>query len=250
MKGEGEREVKGEGVPSLQLNDSNFTQQKFLQLLKGLFIIAELTPDAYFMPCVLPLEILSSDVREFKEHMNANKVDGPLLVSFHHKMSPRGLFCALLVALARTWRLSKLQDGCYRSRNLVEFDIRHTVSSNLVSSCIGKVAIVNRNSHLEIYTTCESNLCSSIRQTVYDSLEEACISLNYNPKDLTFLGFKCTQCNSEEFHSTDVSQDANSTEWKEKCSANRTRRIFLSKEKKAWFDSDTSSNGGLYLGVK
>ena len=173
--------------------------------------------------------------------MADNDIDGPFMFSFHTKMSPRGLFCALLVALAHTpgWKLSNLQDGSCRCRNLVEFDL-FVQQGGLVSGCIGQVAIIDRNFCLEIYTTCEKNECLSIQQTVCLALEKACQNLSYSHKNLTFFGFPCTmQCGCQDLHSTDAYDK--SGVWTERCSENRSKRpVPLAKNRLVWFRNDSS----------
>lgn len=223
-------------ITSLQLSSGEFTQQLFLKLLKGLFVIAELEDKLYFMPCVLPLGILSREVTEYKEIMTSKSIDGPFVLSFTSKMSPRGLFCAMLVALAGRpeWSLP-IHQGCGRFRNLVEFCI-HKNTTGIGRLRIGHVAIIDRNSCLEVYTTCERSELPDIRQAVCESLVKACSNLNYNPNDLLFFGFPC-QCKDIEPHATEAYPDKEV--WKERCSVNRRgHHSLLSKEKAVWFGND------------
>lgn len=220
-------------ISSLRLATGEFTQQLFLKLLKGLFVVTELDPGVYFMPCVLPLETLSLEVTEYREIMEQKGIIGPLILSFASKMSPRGLFCALLVALAgrAEWKLSHLQQGSFRYRNLVEFDLLKQAHCGTVR--IGQVAIIDRNSCLEVHTTCESSECSLIRETVYEALGEACLNLKYNPKELVNFGFPCP-CGMGEPHSTEAFPDKDV--WKERCTFNRKKRpVRLSKGRTLWF---------------
>jgi hypothetical protein len=218
----------------ISFESGEFTEQLFLKLLMGLFVIAEIDPQVYFMPCVLPLENLSEEATQYREIMASNGIDGPFILSFASKMSPRGLLCALLVALGRRpeWNLPQLERRC---RNLVNFDLFRKADCG--SHRIGDVTIVDRNSCLEVYTTCEGSECPIIRQTVFDALEEACLSLNYNPKHLVAFGFPCP-CGAGEPHSSEAFPDRNM--WKEKCTINRHKRFPLSKERAAWFGSDSN----------
>ena len=226
-----------DGISSLQLSDKSFTQQNFLKLLKDLFIIAEVDVGEYFMPCVLPIE--NSSGEELVECMKSNGIDGPLIFSFPHKMSPRGLFCALVVALASnfTWNLSPLSDGVYRCRNLVEFELwqledRHT-------SRIGQVTIFDKKSHLEVYTTCDRVFCPSVKDTVYEAFKKACDNMNY--QDKITIGLLCHRCNEPKVHSTEVIQLPDGGLRKERCSLNHTKRLIpLTPERLVWFN-DTSS---------
>lgn len=227
-------------ISSLGLASGEFTQQLFLRLLKGLFVIAELQAGVFFMPCVLPLEN-RMEVTEYREFMASEGIDGPFMLSFASKMSPRGLFCALLVALAGRpeWKLPELEQ---RYRNLVVFKLWKEANVG-ISSCIGGVAIVDKNScRLEVYTTCGKSECPDIRRTVCYALVEACVNLKYDPKELVNFGFPC-QCGVGELHSTEAYPDRDM--WKERCSNNRKRRYCLSKERMVWFGNDL--NVGKYM---
>ena len=225
-------------ISSLQLSSGDFTQEQFLKLLEDLFVIAKLERGIYFMPCVLPLKTLNREVTEYKEIMTSKGIDGPFVLTFYSKMSPRGLFCALLVVLAGCpeWSLPlPTPQGFVRCRNLVKFYL-HKTTAGFGRVRIGQVAIVDRNSCLEIYTTCEISELPDIRQTVCESLGEACLKLHYNPKDLLNFGFPC-RCSIEEPHATETYPDKEV--WKERCSVNRRgRHNRLSKERTAWFGND------------
>ena len=219
----------------IPFTSGEFTHQLFLKLLMGLYVIAEIDSGVYFMPCVLPLENLSQELTQYREVMTSNGLDGPFILSFDSKMSPRGLFCALLVALGGRpeWNLPELQQRC---RNLVNFNLLKNTDCGRVR--IGEVAVVDRNSCLEIYTSCEASECPNIKKMVSDALEEACLNLSYNPKHLITFGFPC-RCGTGEPHATEVIPHKNS--WKERCSTNHNKRVFLSKEREAWFGNDSNA---------
>ena len=217
----------------LQKFTNNFTEHDFLKLLKGLNIVAEVDHGSYFMPCVLPLEELSSELRDTYHCMKANGIDGPFMITFRSRMSPRGLFCAILIALLQNkkWTLPHIQKGVFRYRNLVEFDLEGRYE--------GKVIVLDRNCRLEIYTTCEKNRCSEIRNTVCEAFKEACLKLNYNYiyKDTVF-GFKC-KCGDKKEHSTAVTE-CDSNQWKERCLIHsRGNLVQLTKERLVWYQSDS-----------
>lgn len=219
-------------IPSLKLTDKSFTQQNFLALLKRLFIIAEFDNGKYFMPCVLPLEsdTVSDELKETQDSMNSNGIDGPLMLSFPLRMSPRGLFCALVVALVEdySWKLSKSSQRIYRRRNLVEF--------GLSQDSISQVTVVDRKSHFEVFTTCDSSFCPNIKQTVSEALKKACENMNYI--DEKYVGLPC-RC-KDELHSTVVQRTENGP-WKERCSINtRARPILLTSKRLVWFNDASS----------
>ena len=227
---------------SLQFSDPNFTKQEFLQLLKGLLIIAELGPGEYFMPCVLPVEepTVLTERREFKETitcMQQNKISGPLMISFAHKLSPRGLFCSVVVALLgiSCWELQRL-DRCFCYRNFAEFDFYESSARKLV----GTVAIIDKNSHLEVYTTCEEmRFCQDIRHTLNKALIDACSSMSYSVEDLGVdIGLPCTMtCDVSKVHASSIHHNQEKGKWMEKCSVNhRKRAIPLTPDRAVWFD--------------
>jgi len=207
----------------------NFNQQDFLHLLEGLFIIAKLNPGRYFMPCVLPLAQSSNEELEaYRKCMSENDIDGPLIVAFHRKLSPKGLFCSSLVSLGNKplWKLSNRTGGIFHRRNLVEFELKDA------DHIIGQVLVIDKGSHLEVYTMCEQQRCVQIKQSLLDALNKACDNLEYSQKDLYFTGFPCSSCS--DFHSTVVFFDK---EWKERCSIDcRKRPVLITSKRKAWFD--------------
>ncbi len=223
------------GIASLQLTDKDFTQQNFLDLLKGLFIIAEVHRGEYFMPCVLPIEnSTSEELKKIKEFMKSHGIDGPLMFSFPQKMSPRGLFCALVVALAAdsAWELSPLSEGIYRRRNVVEFE---------VFSQLGQVTIIDRKSHLEVYTTCDRSFCPDIKQAVSEAFKRACENMNY--RDQKIIGLPCHSCKDLQMHSTKVDQLPESGMWKERCSVyyHRKTLVELTSDRLVWFKIPSQS---------
>ena len=222
-------------IASLQLTDKNFTQQNFLDLLKGLFIIAEVTRGHYFMPCVLPIEkATSEELRSTEECMKSNNIDGPLMFSFPQRMSPRGLFCALVVALVAdsSWELST--EGMYRRRNVVELEYSH------LNKHIGQVTVIDRKSHFEVYTTCDPSYCLGIKHSVSEAFKKACDNMNYG--DSKIIGLPC-RCKEPEIHSTKVDQLPKGGLWRERCSVNhRTKLIPLTPDRLLWFDDASSQN--------
>ena len=231
-------------IPSLSFTKYHptFTRQIFLSLLQDLFIIAELQEGHYFMPCVLKLENLESlssesktAIDEFLKYMYFHEVSGPLVFSFGDKMSPRGLFCAMVAKLSRNFGW-KLHDGpnAVRCRNMIEFKVYN--NENNVS--LGTALLCDKLTHLEVYTTCERIHCCIIRKAILSSLFAAGSSLKYSFTAIDIhAGFYC-KCPAVPKHHTKVFQKENSDMWQEKCSLNtRKHAVDLHKIQDAWFKS-------------
>ena len=230
-------------IPSLSFTGyPSFTRQMFLSLLQDLFIIAKLKMGHYFMPCVLKLEDLESLSPEIKNsmddiemHMNYNDVSGPLIISFGDKISPRGLFCAMVAKLSRNfgWKLNE-GSNAVRCRNMIEFN----VYDNACPAPLGTALLCDKPTHLEVYTTCEKVHCCNIRKAVLSSLYAAGSSLKYSLTAIdVHAGFYCNTCLADSTkHHTIVSQRVDSGVWQEKCSVNtRKRAALLDKRKDSWF---------------
>ena len=237
-------------ISSLQFTDDpNFTKDMFLSLLQDLFIIAKLHNNRYFMPCVLQVEnldILSPSIDrqlcDIKLYMDYNNVSGPLIISFGDKMSPRGLFCAMVVKLSQNygWQLNNdLQ--AVRRRNMIEFSVFDESSLLSIGNPppIGTALIFDKVTHLEVYTTCEKQYCSNIRSAVLQSLYEAGNSMKYSFKEIeVHIGFYCKSCSGTCGHHTMVFRKKDSGKWVEKCSLNtRKRPVLLDSTQDVWFEN-------------
>ena len=226
-------------LASIKLPKETFTIVEFLKLLKGLYIIAKVE-NGFFMPCVLPLlESSSTELQQYENSMTRLGFNGPYIISFANGMSPRGLFCSLLVALAADgmWKLKNLLQSNFRRRNLVEFDYYKFGSDN----CVGTIVVVDQNSRLEFYSTCAKQHCISIREAVHAAFISACKSLDYNYEGLYSYGFVCrANCEHSYRHSSEVFKDESKGQWKERCSIRKGNRVQLPEDRAIWFESGES----------
>ena len=241
-----------DGIPSLSFTEHpSFTRKMFLSLLQDLFIIAELKKGHYFMPCVLKLENLewlSAEIKnsmdDIEMYMNYNDVSGPLIISFGDKISPRGLFCAMVTKLSRNfgWRLNECPNAV-RCRNMIEFTVCNN-KNNVVSLPLGTALLCDKLTHLEVYTTCEKVHCCNIRKAVLSSLYTAGSSLKYSFTAIdVHAGFYCNTCPAgSPKHHTIVSHRECSGVWQEKCSMNtRKHAIPLYNRQDVWFENPPST---------
>ena len=215
-----------------------FSQKDLLLLLQELLIIARVGDDCYFMPCVLPVEQASSNIR--RQLLSDSNFE-PLVFSFPSGYSPRGMFCALIVYLtsqvkSHTWNITTNNDDLVRKRNLIEFNITSTIPSEP----IGTVVIEDTLSLFVVYAYCEPEYCPEIRLTVYTAVLHATEKLFYDHSKIECeVGFFCDgSCGVKDEHCAAVVSDRT----KVKCTKKKRRNAKrLTEKQKPWFDAATSS---------
>ena len=235
-------------IPSLSFTEyPSFTRQMFLSLLQDLFIMAELEKGHYFMPCILRLENLESlsseserAIDDIKKYMNYHEVSGPLIISFGDKISPRGLFCAMVAKLSRNfgWKLNE-GPNAVRCRNMIEFKVYNN-KNNISTIPLETALLCDKLTHLEVYTTCKRAHCCNIRKAILSSLYAAGRSLKYsfNAIDVR-TGFYCSACPAYPKHHTTVFHKGDSGMWQEKCSLfTRKHAVDLNSTQCTWFESN------------
>ena len=208
----GSREIfRAEGIFSHELfklpeylygfNDK-FTQRHLLHLMQDLLIIAKVSQDSkgneqFFMPCVLEQEQNGATFSALNQ--NVLSVE-PLIVTFSHECSPRGLFCATIVSLiqAHQKRTSKFQwvitssDKLVRKRNKIEFELyKLPAVDSKFDSKVGTVTLQDNSISFMISTTCDKTECSDICDDLETSIDDAIDKLSYENYK---FGFVCPQC--------------------------------------------------------
>ena len=232
---------------------SDFDQHIFkiddlLNLLKKLCIIAEVCPDRFFIPCVLALERKEHNSRSLsaiRSDMSQLGIE-PLLISFQEGYSPRGLFCASVAYLAKfsNWTVESGSYQLERKRNLLEFEYcEHTQNESEIHRAVpsGRVVIMDMVSHIEVYSTCETEHLCDIRRAIYGALWCAAESLAYSPRDMEVnVGFSCrVDCGVSEAHGTAVTFSQKTQRWSSKCIRNSSKRARpLTPEQMTWFTSE------------
>jgi GTPase SAR1 family protein len=239
-------------VKSLQqgLNDT-FSQDHLFELLKQLCIVADIADNQrLFIPCVLALEdddVNSQFLQLIIDHMRSAKVE-PLTISFPDGYSPRGLFCASIAFLAKlpNWSIESHSSTLRRRRNLIEFEVSECTQhgQNALSVVpLGTVVIVDRMSHIEVYSTCDRKFLCDIRRNINKALWYAATKcLAYSPTSMKVgVGFSCAiDCGYPETHGTAV-QDKDDPNWSMKCLKNsRKRAVKLNDRQLAWFTTPAS----------
>ena len=245
-----------EHIPSFQTLTGNLTKEDFLKLLQNLLIIANIDRDTYFMPCVLPLEYLGptyeltsefakKEIKSMKEKMKANNIDGPLVISFGDCISPRGLFCSVIVELSQkyNWKLAN-EESHIRRRNMIEFSVYsyNTAGSMYQPTLRGTALIFDKIAYLEVYTSCDRSYCYVIHHAIRNCLHIACEKMKYSTEMLALsIGLYCNSeiCKKDnrKYHPSECSYKNDSNKWVENCKARRSHAITLSHNRAVWFSN-------------
>ena len=240
-----------ERVRSLRsgFDDIVFKIDDLLLLLMKLCIIAKVSRDRFFIPCVLALqrkEHNSHLLIEIRSHMHELGIE-PLFISFPDGYSPRGLFCASIAYLAKlpNWIVESAQCRLERKRNLIEFELlEHTKGDDEVQRAapLGRVVIMDMVSHIEVYSTCEKEHLCDVRRAIYGALWYAALSLSYSSTVMEInVGFACrVDCGVTETHGTAVMFSQKTRKWSSKCIRNSSKRgRQLTPQQMVWFTSES-----------
>ena len=221
-------------IPSFQSLKGAFTQDSFLILLKDLLIIADLGNHKYFMPCVLPLHNTSEMGLSI---VNNSEIEGPLVISFGDKLSPRGLFCSIIVELQQCYGWTLIEGNNIQKRNKIEFHVTSSVDSD--RQLLGTAVIIDKVNYLEVHTTCLQNDCVLVQHAIRNCLFKACHKMKYSPLDLGIeIGLYCNskQCTGLPRHHTICLYDHDhQRKWVENCKSRRSHSTPLSPKRAVWF---------------
>lgn len=172
-------------LPKLDVKFSEyFTPKKFLELLEYLLVIARVSDDEYFMPCVLSTKLPSKQQKKpFSQYIFLWWDDMPI---------PQGLFSALVVHLLKrkkspTFRLLPRSCTMQQHRNAL------TLSSE---STGGGVLLVDSIEHIAVYYSGCTSKCPLIREAIEEGLEAAvelfCYQLNSVNQGFVCKADKCS----------------------------------------------------------
>ena len=193
-----ERRFHQQGILSLDILHSNacskhysskhFTPEDLLKVLKSLFIVTEVGPGEYLMPCVLEV----SDI--FPSPKSAvNEVRSSFVLHFSKKSPMLGIYCCTISYLLTVagWKLfSKGGEVVQVSRNSIAFQLPQELPGKLtfldpLSSYLEVVvempAIITEEHSAALYR--------EIRDTFLAGVEQAMRTLNYEVRtpELSFL---------------------------------------------------------------
>ncbi len=219
-------------IPSFQSLKGAFTQDNFLKLLQELLIIADLGNHKYFMPCVLPPQSTSEMLSSIE---NNDRIEGPLVISFGDKLSPRGLFCSIIVELQQCYGWTLIEGNNIQKRNKIEFHVTSSVDSD--RQLLGTAVIIDKVNYLEVHTTCLQNDCVLVHHAIRNCLLKTCQKMQYSPLALGIeIGLYCNskQCTGLPRHHTICWYD-HRRKWVENCRSRRSHSTPLGPKRAVWF---------------
>ena len=163
-----------------------FTPTDLLRLFESLLILAPLSDGEYFMPSLL--QRLPSD-----KHRVFSSAVAPLLVRFPNGWPRNGVFCCLVVYLINhcKWQVILPSAGSpiLMTKNCIKFRIpRHPATVTLIDS------YAYFEIHIKAPQPVCHKICPSIRDVIFDGINEATVTLHYN-NDTPCSGFFCPHSN-------------------------------------------------------
>ena len=168
-----------------------FTSADLLHLFKHLLILAPLSEEEFFMPSLL--QRLPSE--ELDAHRVPSQVAAPLLIRFPHGWPRNGVFCCLVVYLINQckWQviLPKAGSPILMTKNCIKFRVPGRYPTT--------VTLIDSYAYFEIHIKAPPpvchKICPSIRDVIFDGIDEATVTLHYN-NDTPCSGFFCPHSNS------------------------------------------------------
>ena len=193
----------------------NFQVTDFLKLLQKLCIISKIKENTFFMPCVLPLA-------KREENTPSPEDLPPLYISFGDKVSPRGLFCAVISSLVAK-PMFEVDTTHPLKRNSIELTVYEP--NDYIHETAGSMLLWDKMTHFEVYCFgCTDVLLPVVRKCLASAIYEAATIMHYDFGNVRFsFGLRCIFCDESENHGTSVSKKNN--EWYSKCLKNTRRRL-------------------------
>ena len=162
-----------EEYPDLYV-DGLFTPADLVKLLDELLVLAPISRDEHFMPCLL--EMLSP--AELDKHRVLSGTASPLLLRFPNGWPRCGVFCCLVVFLLNRcqWQVVNPSGATILvSRNCIKFKLPD-------APCV--VALIDSFSHFELHVSAPPpicySICPSIKATILAGMDAASENLHYN----------------------------------------------------------------------
>ena len=220
-----------EEYPDLYV-DGLFTPADLVKLLHELLVLAPISRDEHFMPCLL--EMLSPT--ELNKHRVLSERSSPLLLRFPNGWPRCGVFCCLVVFLLNQcqWQVVHPNGApILVSRNCIKFKL-------LNAPCV--VALIDSFSHFELHVSAPppicDRICPSIKATILAGMDAACVNLHYN-NDKPSVAMFCPHSTGASQVETSASLHAAIVEdypwWT--CTENASLSGELSAQQKVWYSS-------------
>ena len=166
-----------------------FTPDGLLYLFKHLLILAPLSKGEYFMPSLL--QRLPSE--KLDAHRVPSPAAAPLLIRFPHGWPRNGVFCCLVVFLINhcKWQvmLPSVGSPILMTKNCIKFRVpKHPATITMIDS------YAYFEIHIKAPPQVCNEICSSIRDIIFDGIDEAAKTLHYN-NETPCAAFFCLHSN-------------------------------------------------------
>lgn len=209
-----------------------FKVEQMIELLCITFVIAPITEEIYFIPCVLEY----CPPEEIKQQVSKQCI-APMVIKLPGECTPRGFFCGLVCSLLSKWKLD--HEFAKAFKNFIHFNIDGEGYT---------VAIVDSFFYITVHVfgNCGRNGCHKIQKVVKESVKEIIAKHNY--EDNVFRNdsvlFLCP-CDKQPEHLAQLILEEDFVSDKEilrlKCAMHNDQQLNLTKEYAVWFTDEQYS---------
>ena len=145
-----------------------FEIEQMVELLRITFVVAPISEEKYFIPCVLDY----CPPEDIKKLVSSQSI-APMVIKLPGECVPHGFFCAFTCSLLSQWKLHRIDDEFTKVfKNFIHFDIEGVGYS---------VAIVDSFFYISVHVfgSCGRKGCSKIQELVKASVKEIITKHNY-----------------------------------------------------------------------
>ena len=214
-----------------------FKTEQMIELMRITFVIAPISKEKYFIPCVL--DYCPPD--EIEKLVSAQiKCVTPMVIKLPGECVPRGFFCGLVCSLLSQWKLRRIHHEFAKVfKNFIHFDIDGESYT---------VAVVDSFFYITVHVfgNCGRSGCSKIQEIVKASVKDIVTKHNYenNVFRNDSVLFLCP-CGRTPEHFAQVVTEENFELDQQiirlRCAVHNDQQLDLTKEYAVWFTDEQYS---------
>ena len=214
-----------------------FKIEQMIELMRITFVIAPISEEKYFIPCVLDY----CPPEDIKKLVSAQtKCVAPIVIKLPGECIPRGFFCGLVCSLLSQWKLHRVHHEFAKVfKNFIHFDIDREGYTVAVVDSFFYITV-------HVFDSCGRKGCHKIQKVLKASVNEIIAKHNY--KNNVFRNdsilFLCS-CGKSPEHFAELLTEENLELDQEiirlRCAMHNDQQLDLTKKYAVWFTDDQYS---------